>query len=479
MNYVFALLVTLAVGFAAWTGSPEHVAVVEGTTATATIEPKFGPAAVLPKVDSNASVEVNGTRYEGRVVSVSGTVATIESTAPAGPAVVRFTDQYAMKLVSDAALEQAKKSVELAIGLIGAMTLFLGLMKVVEAGGGLDLVARTIRPILIKLFPDVPSGHPAMGAMVMNIAANVLGLGNAATPFGIRAMQELDTLNKHKGTATNAMVLFLAINTSGVAVLPTGMIAVRAALGAKNPASIFSTTLAASFVNTVVAVLAAKLLQRLFRGPATEDGDAPVHEPIRLVEFVPLTLATAAMFGLVSWVYADPHATYWIIPGLIGGMIVFGFARGVKVYESFVEGAKDGFASATRIIPYVVAILVAVGMFRASGAMELLVRGIQPFSRAVGIPPEVLPLALLRPLSGSGAFALTSDITKTYGPDSFIANLAGTMQGTTETTFYVLSVYFGAVGITKYRHAVPTGLASDLSGVLASVLFVTLLLGAA
>ena len=478
MNYVFALLVTLAVGFAAWTGSPDHAAVVSGTVATATLDTKFGPGAVLPKVDSPATVEVAGIRYEGRVTGIVGNVATVDSMAPVGPAVVRFTDQYAMKLVSESALDQAKKSVELAIGLIGAMTLFLGLMKVVEAGGGLDLVARTIRPILVVLFPDVPARHPAMGAMVMNIAANVLGLGNAATPFGIRAMQELDSLNKHKGTATNAMVLFLAINTSGVAVLPTGMIAVRAALGAKNPASIFSTTLAASFVNTVVAVLAAKFLQRLFRGPPAED-DAPVHEPVRLSEFLPLGLATGAMFALVSWVYADDHATYWIIPGLVGGMIAFGIARRVKVYESFVEGAKDGFNSATRIIPYVVAILVAVGMFRASGAMELLVRGIGPFTNAIGIPPEVLPLALLRPLSGSGAFALTSDITKTYGPDSFIANLAGTMQGTTETTFYVLSVYFGAVGITKYRHAVPTGLASDFSGVLASVLFVTLLLGAA
>lgn len=475
MNYVFALLVALSVAFAAWTGSPAHNAVVDGTAATTELQEKFGPGAVPPKVDSAATVEVSGVRYPGRVVSVSAGQAVVESAAPAGPAVVRFTDQYAMKLVSDASLEQAKKAVELAIGLIGAMTLFLGLMKVVEAGGGLDLVASTIRPILVVLFPDVPSKHPAMGAMVMNIAANVLGLGNAATPFGIRAMQELDTLNKQKGTATNAMVLFLAINTSGVAVLPTGMIAVRAALGAKDPASIFSTTLAASFVNTVVAVGVAKLLQRLFRSPETETA---VHEPVRAAEFLPLAVAMGAMMALVGWVYTDDHATYWIIPGLIGSMILFGFARGVKVYESFVEGAKDGFNSAMRIIPYVVAILVAVGMFRASGAMELLVRGLRPITSIVGIPPEVLPLALLRPLSGSGAFALTSDITKTYGPDSFIANLAGTMQGTTETTFYVLSVYFGAVGITKYRHAVPTGIASDLSGVLASVLFVTLLLGA-
>ncbi len=469
MNYVFALLVLVSVGVAAWKGSPQHDAVVVGHEV---VVPEAYSSA---KVGGAASVERDGVAFPAVVQKVEPGKLTLGSCqAPDGPATVTFGDEYAMKLVSDAAMEQAKKAVELAIGLVGAMTLFLGLMKIVEAGGGLDMVARAIRPVMVLLFPTIPTGHPAMGAMVMNIAANVLGLGNAATPFGIRAMQELDSLNKEKGTASNAMVLFLAINTSGVAVLPTGVMAVRAALGASEPASIFSTTLAASLANTVVAVAAAKTFQRFFPG----SDEAPVErEPIRAAEFVPMAAAGALMLALVAWVYTDDRASTWIIPGLIAGMVGFGVLRRVRVYEVFIEGAKDGFQSAMRIIPYVVAILAAVGMFRASGALDVIVGAASPLARLVGLPPEVLPLALLRPLSGSGAFALTSDITKTYGPDSFIAQVAGTMQGTTETTFYVLAVYFGAVGINRYRHAVPTGIMSDLSGVIASVIAVRLLIG--
>ncbi len=469
MNYVFAFLVAVSIGAAAWKGAPEHPATVDGFVVA------VDASAPAVKAGSAARVTVDDIEYPATVSKVeSGKITLGACHAPNGAASVRLDDEYAMKLVSDAAMEQAKKAVELAIGLIGAMTLFLGLMKIVESGGGLDLVARAIRPVMVLLFPGVPSNHPAMGAMVMNIAANVLGLGNAATPFGIRAMQELDSLNKEKGTASNAMVLFLAINTSGVAVLPTGVIAVRAALGAKEPASIFATTLAASLANTVVAVLAAKTLQRFFRGPSEERAEREKLEPF---DFVPLLGATLVMLALVGWVYTSELASTWIVPLLIGTMVGFGLVRKVKVYEVFVEGARDGFQSATRIIPYVVAILVAVGMFRASGALEVLVKLLSPPAQLIGMPPEVLPLALLRPLSGSGAFALTSDITKTYGPDSFIAQVAGTMQGTTETTFYVLAVYFGAVGITRYRHAVPTGMLSDFSGVIASVIAVRLLLG--
>lgn len=381
-------------------------------------------------------------------------------------ALLAGNDPTKMAAVGDAVFDGAKASVTLAIGLAGAMTLFLGLMKVVEAAGGLDFLARLIRPVLVRLFPDVPADHPAMGAIVMNIGANVLGLGNAATPFGIKAMQELEKLNKHPGTATNAMVLFLAINTSGVAVLPTGVMAMRAAAGSTSPEAIFVPTLVASMFNTVVAVLAAKFFSRVFRAPSP-----PEHHPVKesWLDLVPLVLISAGFSAMVVTVYLFKPASAWIVPCLILGMVTIGFVRRVKVYEVFIEGARDGFTSATRIIPYLVAILTAVGMLRASGALDVLVRFVSPAMNLIGMPPEVLPLALLRPLSGSGAYALTTELTTTYGPDSFIAQVAGTMQGTTETTFYVLAVYFGSVQVLKTRHAVPTGVLSDVSGVLAAV----------
>lgn len=475
MNVVFTLLVLISVLVAGWVGSPAHLAQQEGVEVTVEIE-SGSPV----KVGGKVRVSGGGVLYPGVVVAVNAASgeaapsARVQSMSPDGAVSVRFDDEHRMKLVGDAAMDQAKKSVELAIGLIGMMTLFLGLMKVIEAGGGLDLIATAIRPFMVWLFPDVPSKHPAMGAMVMNIAANMLGLGNAATPFGIKAMQELDTLNRDKGTATNAMVLFLAINTTGLAVLPTGMMAVRAALGSHNPASIFPTTIAASHVTTLVAVLIAKGLSRLFPGGASE----PVErEPLTWADFIPFSMFTAGLLGVCAIVGVYEQATFYIMPLLIGGMIAFGLIRKVKVYESLVEGARDGFASATKIIPYVVAILVAVGMFRASGAMSVLVTALAIPAKLLSIPPEVLPLAILRPLSGSGAFALASDLTRTYGPDSYIGNLAGTMQGTTETTFYVLAVYFGSVGVKKYRHAVLTGLLSEFFGILAAVFFVRWLIG--
>lgn len=474
MNVVFTVIVLLSFVFAGVTGSPAHSGQVSGHEAVVTIDAKTGPASAAVTVGGGATVEVGGVTFPGKVVKVDKGSVTVESLAPEGPAEVRFDEQYAMKLVSGQALEAAKKSKDLVLDLVGAMVLFLGLMKVVEAGGGLDLVAKAIRPALGLLFPDVPANHPAMGAIVMNIAANVLGLGNAATPFGIRAMEELDKLNKEKGTATNAMVLFLAINTSGVAVLPTGVMAIRAAAGGRDPAAIFPTTLAASLVNTVIAVIAAKAFSRLVSPNPT---DPVEREPVRLGELGPLVLAVGAMVALMVGVKVAPATGDWIVPGLIAGMVGFGAARGVKVYEVFIEGARDGFMSAIRILPYVVAILVAVAMFRWSGGLELFVTGLAPVAELVGMPPEVLPLALLRPLSGSGAFAMTAELTKTYGPDSFIANVAGTLQGTTETTFYVLAVYFGAVGVKRYRHAVATGMMSDLSGMLASVFFVRWLIG--
>jgi len=373
--------------------------------------------------------------------------------------------------VGQGALDAAKGSVDLAIGLVGYIALFLGLMKVVEEAGGLAFMARLIRPVLVRLFPDVPPDHPAMGAMVMNIAANALGLGNAATPFGLKAMKELNELNTEKGTATNAMVLFLAINTSGLALLPTGIIGVRALKGSADAAAIFPTTLIATGCSTVVGIMAAIGLSRLpiFARTSPAPAAPRARSTGGLSELIPFVLAMLGLVGLVSWVYvAGEAASVWIMPMLIFGMLLIGVIRKVRVYEVFVQGAKEGFSLAVMIIPYLVAILSAVGMLRASGGLQRLVNWVSPLTEMMGIPGEVLPLALLRPLSGSGAFGITAELLETHGPDSLVGNIASTMNGSTETTFYVLAVYFGSIGVTKIRHAVPAGLAADITGVFAS-----------
>lgn len=388
--------------------------------------------------------------------------------------------------VGKAALDSAKASVELAIGLVGYMALFLGLLKILEEAGGLKFMARLIRPVLVRLFPEVPPDHPAMGAMVMNIAANALGLGNAATPFGLKAMKELETLNEEEGTATNAMVLFLAINTSGLALLPTGIIGLRAYYESADPAAIFPTTLVATGLSTLVGITAAKTLSRLppFAAPeAQQRADAERRaankgEAGGLAELLPMALFFAIFGAVVVAVYSyGEAASGWIIPALIMGMVAVGVVRKVKVYEVFVAGAKEGFSLAVMIIPYLVAILSSVGMFRASGGLELITRTVGSVTGPLGLPAEALPLALLRPLSGSGAFGITADLIETHGPDSYIGNLVSTMNGSTETTFYVLAVYFGSIGVSRLRHGVFAGLAADITGVVASVVAVQLILG--
>ena len=385
--------------------------------------------------------------------------------------------------VGQGALDGAKGSVDLAIGLVGYIALFLGLLKVVEEAGGLRFMARLIRPLLVRLFPDVPPDHPAMGAMVMNIAANALGLGNAATPFGLKAMKELATLSREKGTATNAMVLFLAINTSGLALLPTGMIGLRALNDSADPAAIFPPTLVATACSTVIGILVAKLLSRSswFAAPQVQlEADAAIADATRaegMGSLLPLVLFGVAMGAMVSVVYVYGEvASAWILPVLIVGMLTVGFVRRVKVYEVFVAGAKEGFDLAIMIIPYLVAILAAVGMFRGSGGLDWLMEKLGPFTSMLGMPAEVLPVALIRPLSGSGAFGVTAELVDTHGPDTLIGQLATTMNGSTDTTFYVLAVYFGSVGISRIRHAVPAGLAADITGVLAAVAAVHFLL---
>ena len=398
-----------------------------------------------------------------------------------------------MEVLSLAMVDSAGSAVTLAIGLVGVMALFLGLMKVAEAGGLLVIIARTVRPLMVRLFPDVPAEHPAMGAMILNMSANVLGLGNAATPFGIRAMQELDTLNAHKGTATNAMALFLAINTSSVTILPTGIIALRAAAGSSDPAAILPTTLFATICSTTVAILAAKTYQRYFTVPSGMDLDSGTAPDERQAAPGDTALEADTAHGYPAWVSLSVLAAIiglipltllygrqispWVIPGLMVALLGFGFLRKVAVYEVFVEGAKDGFQVALRIIPYLVAILVAVGMFRASGAMDMLLTPIGSVTRHIGLPPEALSMALLRPLSGSGAYGIVASIIEdpAIGPDSYIGYLVSTLQGSTETTFYVIAVYFGAVQVRRIRHALAAGLTADLAGIVAAVLICSIL----
>ncbi len=394
-------------------------------------------------------------------------------------------DVSPMNALSMAMVDSATGAVELAIGLVGVMTLFLGLMKVAEEGGMLTILARLIRPLMVRLFPDVPPEHPAMGAMILNISANALGLGNAATPFGIRAMQELDTLNTHKGTASNAMVLFLAINTSSVTLLPTGIIALRASAGSLDPAGILPTTLFATACSTLVAIAAAFFYRRFFPLGAASSGSAA--SPIESESIVtdhgayPMWVTFLALGLLVALIpvtllYGREIAP-WILPGLMLGFLSFGVWRKVAIYETFVEGAKEGFQVAIRIIPYLVAILVAVGMFRASGALDILVVAIGQWTAPLGMPAEALPMALLRPLSGSGAYGIAASIINdpAIGPDSYTGYLVSTLQGSTETTFYVLAVYFGAVQIKRLRHALWTALTADLVAIIAAVVAVSLL----
>lgn len=390
-----------------------------------------------------------------------------------------------MEVLSTAMIEAAKSSVELAIGLVGVMTFFLGLMKVAEAGGMLKILARLIRPLMVRLFPDVPANHPAMGAMILNLSANALGLGNAATPFGIRAMQELDKLNPQPGTATNAMALFLAINTSSVTLLPTGVIALRAAAGSTDPAAILPTTLFATIGSTTAAIIAAKLYQRwasvrkvgetVLQEPPASNAPEDELDPADGQGY-PLWVSALAIGGLaamvpLSVIYGRAISP-WIIPGLMVFFLAFGMLRRVRVYEKLVEGGKEGFEVALRIIPYLVAILVAVGMLRASGALGAMVGLLGKVTAKVGLPAEALPMALMRPLSGNGAYGILASIINdpAIGPDSYTGYLVSTLQGSTETTFYVLAVYFGAVQVRRLRHSLAAALTADAAGVIFAIL---------
>ncbi|BAE50113.1 nucleoside recognition domain-containing protein [Paramagnetospirillum magneticum] len=382
----------------------------------------------------------------------------------------------AMEALSAGLVDSVAGAVPLALGLVGIMALFLGLMKVAEAGGLLDILARLLEPALRRLFPEIPAGHPAMGAMVMNVAANLLGLGNAATPFGIRAMEHLESLNRDKGTASNAQVLFLAINTAGLTLLPTKVIALRAATGSAQPAAIVASTLIASLVAALVGVLAARGLQGLWQPRMIEtvpDQPAPASLWPCLLALAGLLAGAAA---LLAW---GKVLGPWILPGLVVGLLLFGARRGVRLYESFVEGAKEGFDVAVRIIPYLVAILAAIGMVRASGAMDLLIRPLGRLTEGLGLPAEALMMAAMRTLSGSGSYGMLASSLKdpAIGPDSYLGALLSTLYGSTETTFYVLAVYFGAVQVRRIRHALAVGLLADLAALIAAIIVCRLLFG--
>jgi spore maturation protein SpmA len=428
-----------------------------------------------------------------------------------------------LKAVADRAFDMAKVAViDTALPLVGIMALWLGVMRLAERAGLVALLARILRPLLSRLFPDVPAEHPAMGSMLMNMAANMLGLGNAATPLGLRAMKDLETLNPRPGTATNAMCTFLAINTSSIQLIPVTAIGILVANKAANPTAIVGTSIMATFTAATCAVLMAKFLERLpaFRLPpatgaeavgmardtataAASNGKAPLTEAAGLQ---PLTLWGRVILGAYGlfflwlffrmafpWMpgYAAPAdgapQTAFVrlvdtisklsIPFLLSAFPLYAALRKVKVYEEFVDGAKEGFEVALRIIPYLVAILVAIGMFRAAGGIDLLSKALAPAMLAIGFPPELLPLVLMRPLSGSGTLGVFTELVKTFGPDSLLARTAGTIFGSTETTFYVLAVYFGSVGIKRTRYALLAGLTADLVGVIASVVVCRLVLG--
>ena len=415
-----------------------------------------------------------------------------------------FTDQ--MAALTDAIVTSARGGVELAIGLVGLMAFFLGLFRVAEDAGLLRHLARRLGPAMRLLFPGVPVDSPAMSAMILNISSNMLGLGNAATPFGIKAMEELNKLNSKTGTATNAMVLFLAINTSALAILPSGVVSMRASVGSQDAVGIFFPTWFASGCATLVGVTAALLLSRLpvYRrteppsahpAPRADPADAPgpiidAPEPLEPISGRRwlgrlFWLALAGLLVRFAWDHrTDPITelitsitSTWMLPTLVATLILYGWVRGVRVYDSLVGGAKQGFDVAVRIIPYLVAILVVVGMFRASGGIDLLSGVISPVTALIGLPAEALPMALLRPLTGQGAYGVMTEIMTVYGPDSLIGYLVSTLQGSTETTFYTLAVYYGAVGIRETRHTVPACLLADAAGILAGVFIVNLMFG--
>jgi spore maturation protein SpmA len=371
--------------------------------------------------------------------------------------------------------ETARTAFEIALGLTGVLCLWLGIMRLGERGGAVDLLARVFRPLLVRLFPEVPAEHPAMGSMVMNMAANMLGLDNAATPLGLKAMRELQELNATPDRASNAQILFLVINTSAVTVLPITIFTYRAQLGAADPTDVFIPLLIATYCSTLTGLIVTALVQRL-----------RLWDPVVLAY---LGVMTAGVAGLVLGFASLPRETVEARSALAANATIFAVVmaflaaaarRRVPMFETFVEGARDGFKVAVSIIPYLVAMLAAIGVLRASGALDLALDGLRHVVASFGLDTrwvDGLPTALMKPLSGSGARGLMIETMQAQGPDSFAGRLVSIIQGSTETTFYVLAVYFGAVGIRNTRYAAAAGLAADAAGIIAAILVTYLFFG--
>lgn len=369
--------------------------------------------------------------------------------------------------IINSTFDSSKTAFDISLGLTGILSLWLGIMKIGEQGGVINLFSRILGPLFSKLFPDIPKGHPVTGSIFMNLAANMLGLDNAATPLGLKAMEGLQELNPRKDTASNPMIMFLVLNTSSLTLIPISIMVYRAQLGAAQPTDVFVPILLATFFSTLAGIITVSLYQR-----------------INLLNRTILLFlgGTSLLIGGIIYFFTtlgraqiDAYSTTFanvFLFVIIIGFILAGVRKKINVYNAFVDGAKEGFQTAVRIIPYLVAILVSIGVFRASGSMDFLIQGISSLIDWCGIDNQfvgALPTALMKPLSGSGARGLMVDAMSTYGADSFVGRLACIFQGSTDTTFYILAVYFGSVGITKTRHAVPCGLLSDLAGILAAI----------
>ena len=377
-------------------------------------------------------------------------------------------DTEVFSAMINATFDMAKSGFQISLGLTGVLTLWMGIMKIGEKGGIVNVFSRIIGPFFNKLFPELGKSHPAYGSIMLNFAANMLNLDNAATPMGLKAMQEMQETNPKKDTASNAQIMFLVLNTSGLTLLPISIMVYRAQLGAVNPSDIFIPILLASYFSTLAGLVAVALYQRI--------------NLFDRVIFTYLGILTAFIFGVIWYFSTLDKETITLISSVASNLILFsviisfivmGVLKKVNVYEAFIEGAKDGFNTAVKIIPYLVAILVAIGVFRASGAMDWFVSGITFLFEKTGVNTDfkpALPTALMKPLSGSGARGMMVDAMTTYGADSFVGRVASTVQGATDTTFYILAVYFGAVGIKNTRYAVVCGLITDLVGIVASIL---------
>lgn len=376
-------------------------------------------------------------------------------------------DYQVFPSMMDATFASAKTGFELSLGLTGVLAFWLGMMKIGERSGLINRLARVLSPVLVKLFPDIPKGHPAYGHMFMNMAANMLGLDNAATPLGLKAMESLQTLNTKKDTATNPMIMFLVLNTSGLTIIPISILVFRAQLGAAQPTDVFVPILLATFIATLAGIIVTSFYQRI-----------NLLQPALILFLGGACLLVAA----IVWGFAQMDketmnvvsttAANVILFLIIIGLICSGVRQRQNVYDSFVEGAKEGFQTAVRIIPYLIAILVGIAVFRASGAMDWLIEGIRHIVILTGLPADwvdAMPTALMKPLSGSGSRGMMVDAMTTFGADSFVGRLSCLFQGSTDTTFYTLAVYFGAVGISRTRHAVACGLLADLAGVIAAI----------